>query len=179
MSETRRLTAEQRELESALSGLQPRTPRRDPAVLMFELGRRAERRRCRRWQAGVGGLSLLVVLSVSLHVTSFVRPTTGTGVMAEQDEGASPQLVQDEPAERLPQPQQHASTRSERGMAEPVTDRTWSWRTAVSEDAQERSTEHDHSVGHLSRVVQEHGIDALPEPALRFKVDPLNLSSSL
>ncbi|MFA9477413.1 hypothetical protein ACERK3_03795 [Phycisphaerales bacterium AB-hyl4] len=171
MQEAERLTTEQREMEAALSGLAPQSPQRDPSALMFELGRRAERRRCRRWQAGVGGLGLLLAVSLGVNVLSVGTRSPEAGMMAVQHTAPQPTVEREREAIASTPP---ADPSVDAEHARPEVANAWSWlgHTESRPPSTDTPIAPRQSVGHLSRLVQEHGIDALPEPALRFTVDP-------
>ncbi len=167
MSEERELNGPEREVAGALARLEPVAPRRDPAAVMFELGQQAERSRGRRWRAGAGAMSLLLMMSLGVHGLAWWSPPDAGTVVAEH---VDPQ-ASDEPTPR------HHGAESEQvdrlaDASAPSDHRFRTHRRAQRVDAHDRQL----TLGYMTRLVQEHGIDALPEPRLRLAVEPINLA---
>ena len=167
MSEERELNGPEREVAAALASLEPVAPQRDPAAVMFELGRHAERRRGRRWRAGAGAMSLLLMMSLGVHGLAWWSPPDAGTVVAEH---VDPQ-VSDEPTPRHHGAESQQVDRLADAYA-PSDHRFRTHRRPRHHDAYDQQL----TLGYMTRLVQEHGLDALPEPRLRLAAEPIDMA---
>lgn len=146
-----RLTPDEHAIESQLAQLAPAAPTRGSAELMYEFGRRIERRRTRRWQAGASLLALAFAAALTLSLMDTPEPERVVIVerpAQDTQEDAGP--AEDEPRE---------PALTERGRGRLPSPRT-------------PRTEHPYSLAALQRTAISEGVDALPAGTLYLPPDP-------